>query len=718
MACALDYTFTVTGDCSNNGSGGFTLTIIGNAPDYSIQWIDPVSFGSISLNPGVSAYTKTNLTSGTYTFDLIDSCSPTNTIQTINIYVSSGTTVSVVNYNDTSCGLVNGDISVNTTNSYNNDITFYLYDNTYGLIQSANTTNTTTTFSNLSASTYYVVGNDGGGCTGQSQTVIIKSSTTVSYDLLVINDAGCAVNSGKIFVNNVVGFPPYTYFWSNSATTSSITGLTTGTYSVTVTDSNGCSVTKSGLVEKVPPVGIAAVITEAPGCFSYDGEVTVYITGGTAPYLYSGSTSSNNGPSFDDSYTFTNLGSGLFNFRITDAGLCNVTGSTYLTPPGGFSVSSINTTNSTCGLAGGAIEIVLFGGTKPFKFKLTKPDGNNTVQTTDSPSWSFPNLVSGTYTLTIEDGSPCIYTNTFVIENDPVYVISAQTTGATCNLETGIATISLSGGEPNYTYVLDGGPEESGNFSSVTFNYLSPGPHTVEVTDGSGCNQSISFSINSSSGVDFTLTSTDAIGGNNGTIQTSITQGEPPFTLSWSSNVNGQTGLTVTNLSAGTYTLTITDSNGCIKTRTVVVDGNVILSSYLTYEVCDSDLVNSGALLLKGPKQMLLEGFYELNIGNTNCILNEAIFEAVVTVNGVTTTDDFYTGTTLNEYPTIEQWVDAVEGLLSAYEGLGEVTFDIEGNGMKITSDCNSEVSLTDAGIDISMKIYYDISCQECPTPP
>lgn len=716
MACALDYTFTVTGDCSNNGSGGFTLSIIGNSPDYSIQWIDPVSFGSISLNPGVTAYTKTNLTSGTYTFDLIDSCSPTNTIQTINVYVSSGTTVSVVDYNDTTCGLNNGEITVSTTNSYDNNITFNLYDNTYGLIQSANTVNTTTTFFNLSASTYYVVGNDGGGCTGQSQTVIIKPSTTVNYDLIVVNETGCAVKSGKAFVTNVVGTPPYTYLWDNGQTTPSITGLTTGAYSVTVTDGNNCSVTKTANVVKVPPIGIVSVFTEPPGCFSYDGEVTVYITGGTAPYFYSGSSSSNNGPSFSDNYTFTNLGSGLLNIMVTDAGLCNATTSTVLTPPGGFTVQSINTVNSTCGLAGGKIDIELFGGTKPFKYKLTKPDGNNLSQSTDSLQWSFPNLVSGTYTLTIEDGSPCVYTNTFVIANDPVYTLSATTTNSSCNLENASVIIYAIGSEPPFTFILDDGPEESGNFSSVTFNNLSIGSHKVDVTDSTGCNQSITFTINSSSGVDFTLTSTDAIGGNNGTIQTSITQGEPPFTLSWSPNVNGQTGLTVTNLSAGTYTLTVTDSNGCTKNRTVVVDGNVVLSSYLTYEVCDSDLTNTGALLLKGPKQMLLEGFYELNIGNTNCILNEAIFEAIVTVNGVTTTDDFYTGNTLNDYPTIEQWVDTVEALLLTYEGLGNVTFNIESNDMKITTDCESETSLNDAGIDISLKIYYDISCQECPS--
>jgi hypothetical protein len=713
MACNLTYDLIITGDCSNTNNGAFEVQIFGSAPDYTIQWLNPVSFGTIVLGVGVTGYTVTNLSASTYSFNIIDSCSPTNTVVSVNTYISSGTCVSVSSFENTLCGLDNGSINAITSNLYGQS-SFYLYDSVDGYITSATSVTANYQFTNLSASTYYVVANDGGGCTGQSESVIIQDSTTVDYGLYVVNDAGCAVNSGKIFVTGLTGNPPYTYLWSNGATTSSISGLTTGGYSVMVTDNTGCSISKTTFVAQVPPIGIAAIFTTGPSCFESNGEVTVVITGGTGPYYYSGSTSSNNGPSFGTEYTFTNLGSGNFNIKITDAGLCNTTASTYLTTPGSFSVVSITTTNSTCSDNDGTLVINLFGGSAPFIYTLDKEGGSTISQTTTSSTWSFNNLSSGTYTLTISDGSSCVYVNTYIINNIPSFILSATTTGTTCSGDNGAVLINVSGGTPSFTYILDGGATIQTTLSSTTFNNLSSGTHSVNVTDGSNCSQTITFYVNPSTNVDFILTTTDSIGSNNGTITALITSGEPPFILTWSSNVNGQTGMSVNSLSAGTYTLKVVDSQNCEKIRTVTINGNISVTSYQVYNVCDSDLSNYGELLTKGPKQMLLEGFNELTLNEFNCVLNQSIFDASITVSGVTTTQEFYTGTTLNEYPTVNEWNDVIESMLLNYDGISSVTFNIDDNKMTITTDCNSEVSLNDADVVINMVIYYDISCEAC----
>jgi len=713
MSCNLSYVLSLTGDCSNTNSGAFDIQIYGSAPDYTIQWLNPSSFGTIVLGEGVTGYTVTDLSASTYTFNIIDSCSPENNSYPVNVYISSGTCVSIGDFENTLCGLDNGSISAVTSNSYGLS-SFYLYDSVNGYITSATSISNDYQFTNLSASTYYVVADDGGGCTGQSESIIIQDSSTVSYGLYVVNDAGCAVNSGKIFVTGLTGNPPYDYLWSNGQTTSSITGLTTGGYSVTVTDNTGCEVSQSVFVNQVPPIGIAAIFTTGPSCFESNGEVTVVITGGTGPYYYSGSTSSNNGPSFDTEYTFTNLGSGNFGIRITDAGLCNTISSVFLTTPGGFSVVSITTTNSTCSDNDGTLAINLFGGSAPYVYTLAKASGSTVSQTTTSSTWSFNNLSSGTYTLTIDDGGPCTYTNTYVINNIPAFNLSTTTTGTTCDIDNGIVTVTVSGGSPTFTYVLDDGATLETTLSSTTFNSLTSGPHSINVTDGSNCNQTITFNVAPSTNVDFILTSTDATVGNNGTITALITNGQPPFTLTWSDNVNGQTGFTVSSLSAGTYNLNIVDDIGCERTKTVSIGGNVEISSYQVYSVCDSNLSNYGELLTKGPKQMLLEGFNELTLNEFNCVLNQSIFEASVTVSGVTTTQEFYTGTTLNEYPTVNEWDDVIESMLLSYDGIASVTFDVEENKMTITTDCNSIVSLNDADVVINMVIYYDISCELC----
>ncbi len=712
MSCNLSYISSITGDCSNLNVGSFTIDIYGSAPDYSIQWIDPIiSGGTISLGAGVTSYTENNLSAGTYTFNLIDSCIP-NTILPINIYISSGTCISLSGLENTLCGFNNGSITATTSNFYGS-AQFYLYENTLGYITSATSITDSYTFGSLTAGTYYVVANDGGGCTGKSETCIVKSSTTVDYGLYIIDDAGCAVNSGKIFITGLTGNPPYTYLWSNGDMTSSITGLTPGSYSVTVTDNTGCQISKSGIVNQVLPVGFGAFTVVNPSCYASDGEVTIIVTGGTAPYYYSGSNGSIE-ISFSNSVTFTNIGAGLFSVSVTDAGLCSFVASTSILTPASFSVVSIGSNNSTCNNSSGSISpIQIFGGSPPYTYTLINPTGGTLSQTTNSASWQFDGLSSGVYTLQIEDGGPCIFTNTYTIENEILFDLIITPSGTTCGGSNGSVTIDVSGGTPPYEYVV-GIQTLTSSFSSQTFNNLSSGVNVVTVTDDSGCPQTQTFFVNPSNNVDFTLLSTDSTNGSNGTISAFITSGEPTFTLEWSSNVNGQTGSTLSNLSAGTYTLKITDSFGCVKQRSVVINGTSSLSSYQVYNVCDSDFANTGVLLKKGPRQMLNEGYYDLTFDDDNCILNSSVFEASVSVSGVTLVESFYTGYTLTDYPTNQEWYDVITTLLLDFDGIGDVVISDETNKITITTDCNSDVNLSDASVVINLIIHYNISCVSC----
>lgn len=619
--------------------------------------------------------------------------------------------VTISDYSNTLCGENNGALTATTT-STSNPFKFYLYETTIGYITSATTNSVNYIFNNLAAGVYYVTSTDNVGCTGQSETVIILSSDELDYGLYIVNDAGCAVDSGKIFVTGLTGIPPYTYSWNTTPvqTTSSITGLTAGPYIVTVTDGNGCTISKTGIVTEVPPLGIVSILTTDPSCFSSDGEITVVVSGGTAPYNFSASTLGNY-YTFDSNYTFTNVSSGNYNILITDAGLCTTTGFITVLTPGGISIVNLTYSPSTCG-SSGYVTIQVVGGSPPYTYTLSKDGGPVSVQLNGSPV-TFPTLTSGDYTLTITDGGPCEYSTTFTIENANTTIVTTSVTGTTCGNSDGAITVTAVGPEPSYTFILDGVDIQLA-ISSVTYTNLVSGPHTITVSDANGCTQTLSETIATSTGVDFILVGTDAFGGNDGAITALITQGVAPFTWTWSSNVNGQTGLTVTNLTAGTYSLTVVDDNGCETIRAIVLDGNSIISSYQVFSVCDSDLANYGELLIKGPKQMLLEGFNELTVDDENCVLNQSIFDAVVTISGITKTEQFYTGTTLNDYPTIEQWVDVIKTLILTYDGIGSVVFDIENNKVTISTDCESETSLNDVEVKVDLKIYYDISCVSC----
>ncbi len=516
MACSLTYRFSVTGDCSSTNSGAFNVDIYGSAPPYTIQWVSPYST-TIPLGAGVTAFTQSSLSAGTYSFYLYDSCSPSNTRQLININISSGTCISITNQSDTLCGLNNGSLTAQTNNSYGTS-SFYLYETTYGYITSGQSiTGQYVTPSNLSAGTYYVIGNDGGGCTGRSESCIIKSSTTIDFGLYIVNDAGCTLNSGKIYITGLTGTPPFTYLWSNGETEDFITGLTAGSYSVLITDSLGCTLSKTATITEVDPLGFGSFTVIPPSCFSNNGEVTLTITGGTGPYYYSASTGVIN-VSFSSSQTFYGIGGGPFSVQVTDAALCKITPTTTIIPPNGFNIVSVNTTSSNCGGSDGKITINITDGAVPFTYTLTNSLGDSYVETNNFRNWVFSNLASGTYTLTISDNGGCTFTNTYTINNTPLFTFTADTTGTTCNLNNGYVDITVSGGTPPYTYNI-GSESITTPLSAYTFDNLSSGVYSLEITESTPkviCRQTSSFVIDPSNDVDFMLSGTDANNGNDG----------------------------------------------------------------------------------------------------------------------------------------------------------------------------------------------------------
>lgn len=707
--CYILYNLSVTGDCSNTNVGAFNVDIVGDAPDYSIQWISPAS-GTTALGPGVNNYLIQNLSAGTYTFNIIDSCVPTNTIQAVNVYISSGTCVSIDGHIDASCDLNNGSLTASTTNYYGTT-SFYLYETTLGYITSGQSFDNTYEFNNiLGAGVYYVVADDGGGCTGKTESCIIKTSPSFTYGLYVVNDAGCAVESGKIYVTGQTCCEPITYLWSNGSTNSYITGLTAGTYSVTVTDCLGCTLTQSATVIDVLPVGLGSLFVDSPDCFESNGSLTVTLTGGTAPFYFSGS----NGDIaivFDNNYTFTGLSAGVFAFSVTDAGLCKFSGETSVLTPGGFTLVSINVNNTTCGNNGGSLNpIQIYGGSGNYTYTLQYPDGHTEVDSTTSTTWQFTNLSAGTYNLTITDGV-CTFSSAYTVNNLTSVAMDVFTTGTTCNLANGALEVIVTGGTGPFTYQLNDQIYGPTNDTGHTFTNLNGGSYSVSLTDGTGCTITESVLVQPSFNVDFVLVGQNPTNGTNGSVSAYITNGEPTFTWNWSSNVGGQTGLTVTNLSAGTYTLTVTDSANCTKTKSLQIIGPNALGTYQTYNICNQNFSSNGTQIKKGLKEMLNEGYHDLTINDYNCVLNYATFETVVTVDGSSSSQIFYTGTSLSDYPADNLWFDSISELLTTYPGMGAVIIDPENNLIKLFSDCNAEESISGADVLIDLIIHYDISC-------
>lgn len=695
---------SITGDCQSTSSGASKIIFTDGTPPYTANWISP----SLGTDLSITSTTRTNLSAGTYVVLINDSSAPVNESIYVNVEISSGVCVSseVVN---TTCGDDNGQITVSATT--NASFTEYILYSSDTFVSSGITNTGYQTFLNLTAGTYQVVVKDIGGCTANTETLIIQDSNNIDYGLYVIGDTSCYGPTGKIFITGCTGPGPFTYLWSNGETTQSITGLTAGTYSVTVSNNEGCSVTKEGTVLTIPPPYIADVTSIPPDCFNANGQITIQVTGGTEPFYYSGS----NGYSiisYSRFFTLTGLTSGTYEIAVTDCSLCKT--STFATVQGvnTFNVISIVTDNSYCGNKDGSITATVQGGSPLYKYTLIDTSGNTKNWSTNSTQYTFDNLDSGEYTIYIEDNSGCVFSEVLYILTENKFSISAVTSGTTCGNNNGSVYISLStGGTPTYNYTLsNGGFLNNTSLTSTTFNNLSVGQYTATVTDSTNCKQTISFYISAATQpLFFNLVSV----GNS--INTLITSGEPPFILDWSENVNGQTGLNLTGLTAGTYSLTITDSNGCLLTRTIDLTNPTPFVSYELFNICTSPFEIT-TNTKRGILQMTWDGFSDITGDDFGCILNQTIFTTKITVSGSVYQHSFYTGTTLNDVPTDDQWKNSVAYLLNQIPGVGSFNIDILNNVITIKTECDENL-LGGENLKIELKVEYDISCQATPTP-
>ena len=704
----FNYIINVTGDCSNVGAGVISILPTGGTAPYTVEWIDP------NLGADVVEYTpsvRTGLFSNTYGLRLNDSTLPVNQEFYVNIPVSSGVCANIIGVKPTTCGQNNGSVTASTTSQYSST-NFYLYTTGDTFISSGTSNISTYVFQGLSADTYYIKVLDLGGCWGNSQSFIIDSSQIFDFGFYIVPNSSCGVFPlGKLYVTGQTGTAPYSYSWNTGAITSYITGLTAGSYSVQVTDSNGCSLTKSAVIGNVDPVGLGLFTSEPPTCLSNNGSITMILTGGTAPFYYSASTGYVE-ISYSRSFTLSGLSAGVYSFIVTDAGLCNVQAGTSLESPTGIQAVNVVTINSSCSSQDGAISATVIGGTAPFTYNLIGPSGNTINITTSQSVYNFTNLQSGTYTLIVQDANGCTYSTEIYLISQNKFTIVSNVTNTTCGQPNGSIYVELSsGGTAPYNYYIDNVAQVvNSNLTAFTFTNVIGGQHLVTVTDSNGCSQNNLIYVGYSEPVNFSLFSTSCGNGSDGTITAFITGGNPPFDFYWSDNVIGNPQeIKITGLTAGTYSLTVVDDNNCSLKRSVEIICNQLYSSYQIYAVGSEQFqLQVGAKC--GLLQMLNQGFIDLTSGDTGCNLTSAEFIAKVSVEplGTVYSGSFFTTTSLAIPPADNLWYSTIESLLLSIPGVTGVTVDALNNQITISSD---GITLLGQEIKIELIILYDIIC-------
>jgi hypothetical protein len=301
-------------------------------------------------------------------------------------------------------------------------------------------------------------------------------------------------------------------------------------------------------------LNVTYAINAQPSCTGSNGQITLTVNGGSAPYTYQ-----INGGATQAGGVFSNLPAGTINYTVTDANACQGQGTFNLNPP--VSITTTATTSQiTCnGQNNGSVQLSATGGQAAYTYSQNGVNfqGSN----------SFNGLSAGTYTFYAKDANGCVGTVSTTITEPNALTINAIPSAITCFGESnGSIVASGNGGTSPYSYNLNGGAY--GN--TATFNNLSAATYVVGIQDANGCTQTFPTTVVEPTQVTITGIST-ASTGNNGTITVTGSGGNMPYTYSIN-GTNYYSGTLFTNLAPGTYTLYIKDVNGCIGTVQITVE--------------------------------------------------------------------------------------------------------------------------------------------------
>jgi gliding motility-associated-like protein len=501
-----------------NGAA-FVSGVTGGTAPYAITWINPVATGSL----------VTNLCQGSYTAQIVDvnNCVLFEPVTIAQPQLIDDNEV----LNSSACfGNCNGFISLNPSGGNGGY--------TYNWSNAA----TTQSISSLCPGNYSVTIKDSKNCTFTSN-FNLPALTTITSSTFVTNN-NCVQNCmGTALAASVAGgLPPYSFHWSDPLGQSTIqaVGLCNGSYSVTITDGNGCFSMVPATISSPSPVTFTPSITQ-PGCDLCNGSASVTPTGGTPTYslVWSNNQTGN---------TISNLCAGVYMVKITDGNGCISNTNVVINSSSSITSHSVTQSNISCaGVCDGSVTVTAVGGTLPITYNWLH---NN------SASQTLTGLCAGTYYCNMTDANGCSRTASVVITPVSSLFFISQVTQSSCTSSTGSVSVNVLGGSGTYTYAWSDGQ------SAPTATNLAPGSYTLTVTDGTGCSKTQVFSIGSINGPSITFTKRDINCGGacTGNIAITVTGGTPTYAVLWST---GASTSTLTNLCAGAYSVEVTDMAGC-----------------------------------------------------------------------------------------------------------------------------------------------------------
>ncbi|HYV91802.1 MAG TPA: T9SS type A sorting domain-containing protein [Chitinophagales bacterium] len=466
------------------------------------------------------------------------------TTGTSGVYVSPPATcnisISATQVNVLCHGNANGSIDVTAT-GVQGTVT-YLWNNGA----------TTQDRTGLAAGTYTVTATDAGNCTATLSTTITEPSSSVSVSMSKTDVSTSGGSDGTATANPSGGTPGYTFQWSTGATTQTITGRTVGTYTVTVTDSHGCTSSNNITINQSNCSLSLSQTHNDVSCYGgNNGSITITKSGaqGTVSYVWNdGATTQNR----------SGLSAGIYTVTGTDQGGCSASINTItIQQPSAVTVSISKVDVSHIGKDEGVATATASGGTPGYTY----------LWSTGATLATIMKRPAGTYTVTVTDSHGCTGSNSVTI-NEPTcaFFCSEEHHDVSCyGGSDGTLFVGTHAFTDPVAYIWNDGA------TTKIRDGLTAGSYAVTATDGAGCIAYKTIVIQQPSAVSVSMSKTDVTthGGSNGTATATASGGTPNYDYLWS---NGATTSTISNLQAGTYTVTVTDLKGCTLSSIIIVN--------------------------------------------------------------------------------------------------------------------------------------------------
>ncbi len=562
------------GDC--NGSIG-VINVTGGSTPYNYLWTDGL---------GQTNAVATNLCNGNYSVTITDNigCVGYNS----GVITSAPAIVATPVVTEPSCGLCNGSATLTITGGNG------------GYTEVWTNTQTGNVVSNLCAGLHGVQITDALGCVSNTN-IVVNNSSGITGETITKQDEACAGTcNGTATITAIGGVTPITYNWIHNNSPAQIqTGLCAGTYFCNMTDANGCTRTASVVINSAASLTITSQLFQS-ACGASTGSIIANATGGAGSYTYAWVPSS-----LGTSTVVTGLGAGIYTLIVTDVNGCAKQDVYVLNTINAPIVTATVVSTKCVSPCTGSVIISITGGTPTY-----------TVAWYDnSTAMNITGLCAGTYSLRVTDNAGCVAVQNYSIAgaipitfNSPV--INSPLCFNACN---GDATALPTGGVLPYTFSWS----PSGT-TVPTATALCAGTQTVSITDNNGCVVTQTYSLINPASYSVTLAVINPTCNTlpDGSIDLTVTGGTPTYSYSWSGGTTSNLE-DLNNLLIGTYSVTITDAQGCRKDTAVTLNSNLLV---IAIAGNDSSFCQNGTIVLDGSNSVGAVTFSWLQIPTNTLI--------------------------------------------------------------------------------------------------